>query len=137
MVRPSFGPGLYGCCGARKPAGERQNYCPSCKKAYMAEWRAARHKPGDPSYERHLRRCRAAGRAKTRERREDRAWRSRRARIAIARLNAAGVDCRAIREALGVAEMTVYHWRNGTRTPLAANAARLFRLADAVLDATP
>lgn len=135
MVRPRFGAGRYGCCGVRKPAGETANYCPACKRAYMDQWRAAHHRRGDPYYERQLARGREAGKARTRERREDRVWRARRVQIAIGALNAAGVGCQEIARRLGVAEDSVYFWRSGRVTPIARNAERLFHLADAIEEA--
>ena len=130
MVPPRFGPGLYGCCGARKPAGETNNYCPACKREYMATWRAAHHRRGDPYYERLLARSRQAGQERTRDAQVDREWRGRRVRHTIAELNAAGVTCQQIMAALGVSEMSVYDWRSGKRLPRPSNAERLYRLLD-------
>jgi hypothetical protein len=135
MVKPRFGSGLYGCCGAKKPAGERNNYCPSCKQTYMAQWRAVHHRRGDPYYEHQLEQSRRAGKERTRERREDRAWRGRRVRNAIADLNDAGIGCQEIAHRLGVSEMSVYDWRSGKRTPIGRNAERLYRLANEVVNA--
>ncbi|MFT4038349.1 MAG: hypothetical protein QM692_09235 [Thermomicrobiales bacterium] len=132
MTAPTFGTGLYGCCGARKPAGETQNYCPACKREYMAVWRKAHHRRGDPYYERLLTRSRAAGKQRTREARVDREYRSRRVRHSISALNAAGMTCPEIMVALGVTDMTIYDWRSGKRVPTPRNAERLYRLLDAV-----
>lgn len=132
MVPPRFGPGLYGCCGARKPPGEANNYCPACKREYMRVWRKAHHQRGDPYYDRLLERNRAAGRARTRDAQVDREWRGRRVRNTITALNDAGVTCQQIMERLGVSEMTVYDWRGGKRVPRPRNAERLYRLADQV-----
>lgn len=130
MVPPKFGRGRYGCCGAKKPAGERNNYCPDCKAEYMAEWRRAHHRRGDPYYDRLLERSRAAGKERTREAQVDREWRGRRVRNTISALNDAGVTCQQITECLGLSEMSVYDWRSGKRTPTPRNAERLYQLAN-------
>lgn len=132
MVPPKFGRGRYGCCGARKPAGESNNYCPACKRDYMATWRAAHHRRGDPYYERQLENSRRAGRQRTADAAVDREWRGRRVRHTIAELNAGGMTCTEIARLLGCSRETIYVWRSGRILPTPRNAERLYRLLDGI-----
>ena len=135
VVPPKFGKGRYGCCGARKPAGETQNYCGSCKRAYMAQWRKAHHRRGDPYYERLLRKSNARYHTYTkREAQADREWRGNRVRYSIATLNAAGVNCTEIAARLGRSRETIYTWRSGKTLPTPRHAEALYRLLDDVED---